>query len=204
MKFKRHTLIRKKCPICGGKPYFFARHPDQFNKQVHLMKCENCGHGFYFETYDNRQLNLLYDEKYATSYLDESTEHLNRKKQYDLDVELLRNYVASENFNVIDVGCSSGEYLEAMPETWTKYGMEVNEFLREKLKEEKPRYKIYSSLAEIDTFFDLVTLRGVIEHIPEHDELVEFLQEKIKPDGFVYISATPNFDSICSRLYKQH
>jgi 2-polyprenyl-3-methyl-5-hydroxy-6-metoxy-1,4-benzoquinol methylase len=204
MNSKLQFFTKRNCPICDGKPYLFTRHKDYFGSHVRLMKCRDCGHGFYYENYKSSQLEAMYGEKYATEYIDESIEHLNRRKQYELDVELLRTYVRDKDINVIDIGCSSGEYLDTMPKEWNKHGMEVNEYLRHKLRNSRPNYKVYSSLQEIGGFFDLVTLRGVIEHIPEHHDLIEFLQKQVKVGGFLFISATPNFDSICSRLYKQH
>ncbi len=97
------------------------------------------------------------------------------------------------NLSVIDIGCSSGEYLDAMPAGWQKHGYEVNPVLLNHLKSTRPDYLIFENLKEVNRKFNLVTLRGVIEHIPNHDGLLNFLERNLSDEGIVFISATPDF-----------
>ena len=46
-------------------------------------------------------------------------------------------------------------------------------------------------------------MRGVIEHIQVLDKVVKNICNKIKKRGGLFITATPNFESICSILYKE-
>lgn len=191
------------CQICGGVTLPFFSHFDINEKPIKIYKCTHCGHGNYLETEKLSGLNDMYDQNYATTYIDSGQDHSLRIRQYRYDVNLLASMSLGESIKVIDIGCSSGEYLDAMPDSWYKSGYEVNKFLKSRLEKERPNYQIYDQLTEIEETFDLVTLRGVIEHIPDHTDLIQFLQKGLKINGLLYISATPNFNSICATLYKE-
>ncbi len=91
-----------------------------------------------------------------------------------------------------------------MPEGWEKSGYEVNPVLVKILETTHPNYAIYNNESDIQGNFDLVTLRGVIEHIPNHASLIELLNNQLRVGGFLYISATPDFSSPCAVLYKSY
>jgi SAM-dependent methyltransferase len=189
------------CPICLSQTFGFSTHLDLFKNQVEVMKCVNCGHGSYMNSWSNSQFDSIYGVDYAADYLDSTEVHYQRLAQYILDLDILNEFVSKE-IKVLDYGCSSGEYLDAMPEAWSKSGYEVNKELISILKANRPKYSIYSEVIEIEGPFDLITMRGVIEHIPDHKNLIEFLNKQLKIGGLLYISATPDFSSPCAVQYK--
>ena len=119
------------------------------------------------------------------------------------DLKFFRGSIQGD-LKVLDLGCSSGEYLDAMPSTWIKFGYEVNPELIKHLVSNRPEYRIINSLSATDEKFDLITLRGVIEHIPDHHELLEFLNRNLLIGGKLFISATPDFNSPCAMLYAEN
>jgi 2-polyprenyl-3-methyl-5-hydroxy-6-metoxy-1,4-benzoquinol methylase len=191
------------CPICRCQTYRFSTHLDLFKNEVEIMKCVNCGHGSYMNGWTNSQLNSIYGVDYAADYLESTETHLQRRAQYVLDLDILLGFV-SEEIKVMDFGCSSGEYLDAMPESWIKSGYEVNKELTSILKATRPKYSIFGDVSEIKGCFDVITMRGVIEHIPDHEELIEFLNKQLKIGGLLYISATPDFSAPCAIQYKSN
>lgn len=154
-------------------------------------------------SWTNSQFNSIYGVDYAADYLDSTDTHLQRRALYVLDLNVLIEFVSKE-ISVMDYGCSSGEYLDAMPETWIKSGYEVNKELTSILKSTRAKYSIFGEVSEIEGCFDLITMRGVIEHIPDHKNLIEFLNEQLKIGGLLYISATPDFSSPCAVQYKSN
>jgi 2-polyprenyl-3-methyl-5-hydroxy-6-metoxy-1,4-benzoquinol methylase len=174
---------------------------DLFRNEVELLKCKNCGHGSYANVWSDSQFNSIYGVDYSGDYLIPTETHLQRRAQYVLDLDILKEFISGE-IKVLDYGCSSGEYLDAMPKSWIKSGYEVNKELIPILTSTRPKYRVYSELDRIEESFDLVVMRGVIEHIPDHARLNEFLDKHLKVGGLMYISATPDFSSPCAVQYK--
>jgi 2-polyprenyl-3-methyl-5-hydroxy-6-metoxy-1,4-benzoquinol methylase len=193
--------IQDKCPICLEDTYSYFSHEDLFNHEVELMKCKNCGHGSYRNIWTQSQFDQIYGAEYAKDYLNLTETHNQRREQYVLDLLLLKEFF-HKSLNVLDFGCSSGEYLDSMPDLWDKSGYEVNSKLVSILNATRPGYHIYNNLGDIEEHFDLITLRGVIEHIPEFSILIEFINKQLKVGGTLYISATPDFSSPCAVEYK--
>ena len=167
-----------------------------------IFKCSICGHGSYKKDYSPEQFAAIYKSSYAEDYIYNSECHEQRKDQYLQDLAFLDNFVAGD-LKVLDLGCSSGEYLDAMPSTWIKFGYEVNPELIKHLVSNRLEYKILHSLSATDEKFDLITLRGVIEHIPDHQQLLEFISRNLNVGGKLFISATPDFSSPCAILYAE-
>lgn len=176
---------------------------DYFGETIGLYKCLNCGHGHHDHFYLKSQISDVYKLDYAEDYLSsEKTLFQQRQIQYSLDVELLLKNLKFGAVRVLDYGCSSGGYLDAMPAEWEKSGFEVNSFHIKYLRKYKKYITVYDDLRLINDQYDVITMRGVIEHIQDHAELIEFLKRHLAPGGFLYISATPDFSSVCSALYK--
>lgn len=193
------------CPICAGDSYFFYDYEDFFGSVVSLFKCNNCGHGFHDAEYSAEQFSEIYQADYAEGYISKESElSRQRRDQYALDVEYLLACKPMAQVRVLDYGCSSGDYLDAMPENWVKSGYEVNPVEIAHLRDSKKHITVYDDPGGIDQQFDLITLRGVIEHIPDHADLITFLKARLVPGGSVYITATPDFSSVCATLYKSH
>jgi 2-polyprenyl-3-methyl-5-hydroxy-6-metoxy-1,4-benzoquinol methylase len=190
-----------KCPICSDGTYSYFSHKDLFNNDVEIRKCINCGHGSYLNIWNESHFRQVYGAEYAIDYLNSTDTHSQRREQYLLDLALLEGFLPKE-INVLDFGCSSGEYLDSMPEGWEKSGYEVNPELVKILETTHPNYAIYNNESDIQGNFDLVTLRGVIEHIPDHASLIELLNNQLRVGGFLYVSATPDFSSPCAVQYK--
>ena len=90
-----------------------------------------------------------------------------------------------------------------MPAKWDKVGCEVNPFHIDYLATKKTNIRVFSSLDLINESFDLITMRGVIEHIPTHAQVIDFFNKHLQLGGSLYICATPDFSSICASLYKE-
>lgn len=102
---------------------------------------------------------------------------------------------------ILDVGCSTGTFLEFLPGTWDKYGVEINtdavKIGREKgltidsgiFEEYKPGRK-----------YDVIRASHVVEHTRSPEIFVKKLSTLTKTGGVVIIY-TPNADSLSRRIF---
>ena len=51
--------------------------------------------------------------------------------------------------------------------------------------------------------FDLVVMRGVIEHMPNPHRAIDRVGKLLKKGGYFYIAATPNIESFCADIYRE-
>jgi hypothetical protein len=115
------TALQHNCPICLENTYHYFSHNDLFDRKVLLMKCKNCGHGSYRNTWTQSHFDQIYWDEYAKDYLDFTDTHNQRRLQYVQDLILLKEFLP-ENLKILDFGCSSGEYLDSMPDSRDKSG----------------------------------------------------------------------------------
>ena len=186
---------KPKCPICSCSGKLFAT-----TGYFKVYKCENCGHGFLFPGfYSENCLLKFYDKNYSKDYNPKlkTKNYQSRQIQYKLDATFLKPFIQSKIISVLDFGCSNGEFLKTLPSYWTKYGYERSGYF-------KQNKKIYSTIEEArKNKYDIITLRGVIEHLFNFDSLFSLIKTSLKKNGIVYICATPDFNSPCAVVYKK-
>lgn len=114
-----------------------------------------------------------------------------RRAQFLAEGEFIRRHITSGR--VMDVGCSTGEFLTTIEWQGEKYGMEISPFAR--AIAEKSGVRFDKDLFSETDFFDLVVFRGTIQHIDEPFRFMKFAHRALKPGGFVVFLATPNINS---------
>lgn len=116
-------------------------------------------------------------------------------------VKLLQSY--HQPGKLLDIGCGTGDFLvKAKEKGWTVSGIEPNPEARERCVQKNILPK--ASLSEIqEDGFDVITLWHVLEHLPNLEEQVQSIIEKLKPDGTLII-AVPNFKSYDAHYYKEY
>lgn len=208
-----------RCLICSSESSFWATAPQYGGSQpppsksqnelrtFDLYKCNGCGHGFFHPGISGQEeLNRFYDEAYAQDYSPEvqNESFIKRKKQYELDLSYLREFLPDAPVNVLDFGCSTGQFLKAMPDHWQKSGLEVNPYEIEFIRKNYKNIRVYGDVKELKpNSYDVITLRGVIEHLFAFEELFSVIRMSLKKNGTVYICATPDFNSPCSIVYRE-
>jgi len=115
----------------------------------------------------------------------------------------LLNMFQTEEKNLLDVGCGTGDFLLTCKNNeWNVVGVEPNKNAR-KLAETKLNAKIYDDLNELSSQqFDVITLWHVLEHVPDLNSYIFKLKSLLKPNGILVI-AVPNYKSYDAVYYKQ-
>lgn len=99
---------------------------------------------------------------------------------------------------ILDFGCGWGEFLKSLPETFEKYGVEINPHAIKHLKENHSQIHVFPTLNGLEKKnikFDLITLFHTIEHIFNPKETLSKLTSLLKEDGMIILS-TPNSNSL--------
>lgn len=197
-------MLINKCYVCNNSSYPFFEYLDFFGREISICKCIACGHGQHLVKYSESEMSNLYQQDYADGYIDSSGElYQKRQKQYKLDIDELVNSASPDKpLRVLDYGCSSGNFLSMMPTGWVKYGFEVNPVHLKHIKTNKESITVFDDVDKIKENFDVITLRGVIEHIQNHERLLDFIHLRLNKNGLLFISATPDFSSISGAILK--
>jgi SAM-dependent methyltransferase len=126
-----------------------------------------------------------------------------RLEAFAREKRVLERHLTPETFrngNVLDIGCSTGEFLRAidwpMSHAW---GMEISDFAKAQAKSSGISFD-KDVFSETD-FFDLVVLRGTIQYLPSPFEYLYAIHRCLKPGGFLFLTA-PNTNSPYYRLFK--
>ena len=121
-----------------------------------------------------------------------------RVSQFELDKTFIHKYVASGN--LLDVGCSTGEFCRYLNWDGDLYGMEINDFARS----EASQFISFSrDLFNSSSFFDCIVFRGTIQHVDVPFFMIKSAYTALKPGGHLFFISTPNTDSILYRLKLQ-
>jgi SAM-dependent methyltransferase len=122
-----------------------------------------------------------------------------RLQSFAHEASFLSQHGVSFNGSVCDVGCSTGEFLEAVGWSGPRYGMEISPAAR--AIAETQRISFDRDILNAQDFFDVVVFRGTLQHVPEPFRYLRKAYASLKPGGHLAILATPNADSLCYRLF---
>jgi len=159
-------------------------------KNLKYFKCNECTTYFQNPLPQNLDYKNKYNKEYFESYqkLSTKTSKLKqlRSKQYKHDIKILKKfYKDAVNKKVLDYGCGPGLFLKSLKSKL--YGYELNDGAIVNKKITRLKYEDIKKHK-----FDLITLRGVIEHIPDFLDKVKYLTSTLKKNSFLFITATPN------------
>lgn len=117
--------------------------------------------------------------------------------------EGLPAYVAGGK--LLDVGCGNGNYLYSLRELgWETYGVEMNEQVCRYVREVLGLTVSQGTLEEArfpDAFFDVVTMRHVLEHLPDPGRSLAEVHRLLRDGGSALIE-TPNIASLQARFFR--
>lgn len=104
-------------------------------------------------------------------------------------------FLPSHFERVLEVGCGDGDFSLGFAREAEVWGVEPSQAPAAKARERLAHvFACTYDKAEPElpnNYFDLIICNDVIEHIPSHDELLESLRCKLKPDGRL-VASVPN------------
>ena len=201
-QYKKYlTEYRNNCFICNNKKTnIWAKYGSYTAEQ-----CTKCNFIWINPFINNDGLKQYYNDYIGMRFKDkEKTQQ--RKLQYEIDKNFIELFISSGK--VLDVGCSGGFFLDVLNDDFEKYGIEIDEKAVEHAKKTYSFGKnIECSAVENTKYqkenFDLIIMRGVIEHLSNPCNVMEKVSYLLKSNGYFYIAATPNVDSFCADIYRE-
>ena len=154
-----------------------------------------------------KDLHKYYESDTYISHTDASKSLLDKMyqavKKFSLaqKVSLINKY-ANENKTLLDFGAGTGDFLlEAKNREWSVQGIEPSEDARARSLQKK--MELFSNIEELpNSKFQVITLWHVLEHLPNLDEQITNILNRLEDDGILII-AVPNFKSYDAEHYKE-
>jgi len=201
-KYAAYLGAPRCCPVCGANEKEVWAEDPPFVAQ----RCTKCTFVWIDPALTEDGLGLYYDH-----YVDFRLQHTKKLEQrtlmYQLDRSFLERHRSSGD--VLDIGCSTGLFLETLSPKFLKSGLERDQAAVELARKRNPGLGERIRIGALDTVelpaasFDVVVMRGVIEHILEPSAAVRRVAGLLRPGGVFFVTATPNVDSACAQLYRE-
>ena len=137
-----------------------------------------------------------------------------RLQSYHQEIDWLCNHIDFKTHSrerplcIFDYGCSGGYFLDIFKEKLNDIPLLLKGDDKSnpaiKILKEKNYYISLSDIIVENLSFDIVILRGVIEHVPDFRGLFQSLSQILTKGGYLFITATPNGSSPCATLYRHN
>ncbi|MBP7506963.1 MAG: class I SAM-dependent methyltransferase [Prolixibacteraceae bacterium] len=169
---------------------------------IDIVKCRNCGLIYCNPRPDNSELQKFYSEEYFIEGHYE--EDFLRQRMYEIEIDEIVKRIGRQG-RFLDVGCAVGKFLQTLPDTFEKWGTEFSEDAA-RMGRDKFNLNIISGQVRDAplplNYFDVVQMRGVLEHSQNPYEDLTKIRMVLKDSGLLRISQLPNIGGISARLFK--
>ncbi len=187
------------CIVCNGNDF----EPWASQGFLTAKRCRSCGMISVNPHLTEQGLELFYSTYFAYHRSDR-VKNEQREKMYLIDRDWVSTFVPAGK--VLDIGCSGGYFLSVFPvHRWERYGVEIDPAAAEHARAvfNIPVWVGRFLDMEIEPGFDLIMMRGVIEHFRDPVPVLAKCASLLKPNGCLFISATPAGDSFAFYIYRE-
>jgi|TARA_B100000959_G_scaffold62840_2_gene66231 ubiquinone/menaquinone biosynthesis C-methylase UbiE len=200
------------CPVCKSEVFndlFTCRDFSVSKEDFKIVYCENCGFTFTNPRPENGDLDNYYLSDNYMSHTNksrgffETLYQIVRKYTVWQKLRLLKQFSVSKNH--LDIGCGTGEFLNACKNAGFKTrGIEPSEIARNQaINNYNLSVSENTNLNQYSTeSFNTISMWHVLEHIPNLNETIKNLSRIIEKNGSLII-AVPNHKSWDAGYYKQ-
>lgn len=179
------------CELCGPTQLRLFLEKNGFR----LLQCQNCGLVFQDPSAVTLDLNEFYQDRYRPE--DFLPQRPAKVRKSHRELRLLERLISGRE--LIDVGCSYGFFVDvARQRGWNAKGVEVSQMAAE-FARQTYGLEIFHGYLEQAAFpaesFDVVTIRHVLEHVPEPLAMLAEARRILKPGGLLLV-AVPNVNCL--------
>jgi len=206
------------CPVCRNKdfsPFMVCADHTVTREVFEIVRCSGCGFTFTNPRPQRNEIGRYYESDEYISHSNTSRGIVNFVYQivrrYTIREKLRLMHVLAHNArpetqNLLDIGCGTGEFLNAChKEGWKVQGIEPSPNAREfAVKRYNLKVGEEEELAKLpDASFDIITLWHVLEHVHDLDKRMNELNRLLASRGAIVI-AVPNCRSLDAEIYKEY
>ncbi len=180
-------------------PGLYAATTDKFGAYGTIRECLRCGLVY---TSPRLKAGTLLEEYQETEDKDYFLESESRSMNAYLSLAVIRRY--AQGGRLLEVGCSTGFFLNAARLSYEVTGVEPSLWAR-RCAQEKLKLPVAAATLEQAGFpkdrFDVVAAIDVIEHVPDPLELMREIARVTRPGGIVYL-VTPDIGSLSAKILR--
>jgi 2-polyprenyl-3-methyl-5-hydroxy-6-metoxy-1,4-benzoquinol methylase len=199
-RIKRRYVRKRTCPLCNGKEFFVIFVKNGFPH----VRCE-CGMIYVPEILKDEYANIVYADQSYEEETHRSFRTEPRKSFIEaiyVDGMSLLNKAGIRSGRLLDVGCSSGMFMEyAQKKGFSVKGVEPSEYavnLARSMGLDVRKGYFEKSTPESE-LFDVVTLWDVLEHCDDPFEILGTAREALAPGGCIFLQV-PNAMGLAPRI----
>lgn len=201
------------CDFCGSSDRHTLFDNSDFpwldqNLGIALVVCKQCGLVYLCPRPDKSEIQEHYPDDYPSysKLLDDEKSFIikwARKRNLSIRREFIEKFINQPNKKILDVGCSTGLFLEEMRSNgWEVLGIEPNTSAA-KIARERLGLNVHKGYLETFDFpsatFDVITYWDVLEHTYSPKAELKAAYSLLKPEGKLIINI-PNFDAFDRKL----
>jgi len=203
----RNVSINK-CIACGSNG---GNTQEDFSNSEDFpaKRCISCGLIWMQPSFNEKGLNLYYSNYIGKRRINNQEKMQQRQEQYKLDVDFIQKYIS--HGVMLDIGCNGGFFLNSFSNDFDKNGIEIDKsavnFANEnfdKLSGKVHCVNLQDYYSTAKEGYDLIAMRGVIEHVTDPVKDIEMVSNLLNPEGIFAVSATPNADAVSVDLYRDN
>ncbi len=187
------------CNLCGSPQTKPWAEKDGWK----IVECVKCGLVYINPRLNLEGLKIAYGSEYFQMHTENNAQE-KRIRMYDIEVKGIENF--RKGGKMLDVGCGGGYFMSRFGNSWEKYATEFNPVAAENARKEFSLDVRVGALPELGyqkDYFDVISMRGVIEHFQDPYSYLTESYKILKKGGMIAIN-TPNIGSYCAKIYKEN
>jgi len=203
-KFHEKYLEERNCPACDGQQsvYLLSKSGGTY------MVCSKCEMVFTNPAFKDSVLIEYYTANHSVQAEIVGSDQPFYRNLYETG---LRHVSQSVGLNkkeppcILDVGCSSGSFLNiAREQGWKTFGLELNSAeIKAAIGAGHRVLQTTIDQAVFDERFEAITLWDVFEHIKDGFSFLGATRRLLAPGGVVFIQS-PSRDALAARIMREH
>ncbi len=205
--------ILKNCPVCNNNSFNNYLNVEDYTvtkKEFTIQQCNSCYFLFTNPRPDVNEIGAYYQSQDYISHHDEAKDVMSKiytsVRNYTISQKIkLINQLNPNQGNLLDIGCGTGNFLQATKEAgWKISGTEPDPEARN-LAATRVGETIYETINApefLHTSYDIITMWHVLEHVHLLNETIDWLSDHLAPNGKIII-AVPNPQSPDAAKYRK-
>lgn len=203
--------MKRNCPICNSEnreilytQNFYNNNSISLMDRYDVVSCEECGFVFADNIPTQKEFNDYYAEMSRWENNVNEENNKNYLKHFNSMIDFIFPYLRLENNNILDIGCSTGEFLNEFKKRGYRSLLGIDPSFNCTNFVEK-RYDIKTIQSDIFHFgsinkFDLITMSAVLEHIVDLWSALIRIHNLLEDDGILFIEV-PNCTAFETWIY---